>query len=354
MPRSAWRKRDAGSRKLDLMRRFILIALLVSTGSTVRALEAAKADPYLGAIALEASTGAVLIEDSADKRGYPASIVKLMGLLIALERIEAGEMNLEETVHVTPEAARMGGSQVYLKEGEVFSVDDMLYAVMIQSANDAAVAMAIHMAGSKEAFAAMMNQRAKLLGMDSTEIHSVHGLPPGRGQKPDVSTPRDIARLAAEVVKHPLALKYTSARERGLRDGAFIMRTHNTLLDTVPGCDGLKTGYFRLAGFSIAATAAREGRRVIAVVLGSIHKQARNEAAAELIERAFLIEPTVPPLQPDPVVEETGPGDGGREIRIKPAYVLLALGAIVALSVTGMAVFALIRRVNRRRRYWFP
>lgn len=255
-------------------------------------IEARVKDPYLGAIAIDATTGKVLVEDNADAKGYPASMLKLMVLLLIIEKLEAGDLKLSDKVNVTAEAARMGGSQVYLAEKEVFTVDDLLYALMVQSANDAAVALAIHVAGSTGAFVELMNKRAEALGLKSTEFHSVHGLPPARGQKPDVTTPREMALLAREVVKHARALVYTSTKEKTLRADSkkpFVMRTHNHLLGAVEGCDGLKTGYFRAAGYSICATAQRGGKRVIAVVMGSKDRKTRDLKARELIAKSFAL-----------------------------------------------------------------
>jgi D-alanyl-D-alanine carboxypeptidase (penicillin-binding protein 5/6) len=200
-------------------------------------------------------------------------------------------VKLTDPVQVTAEASKIGGSQVWLAEKETFPVEDLLYALMVQSANDAAVALAIHLAGSKEAFVGLMNERAQALGMTRTRFESVHGLPPGPGQKPDVTTPRDFVLLCRELLKYPEALAYTSTKERAFRSDPktqVIMRTHNGLLNTYPGCDGLKTGYYRVAGYSIAATAQRGDRRVIAVVLGSESKTTRDAKAAELLSKGFL------------------------------------------------------------------
>lgn len=245
------------------------------------------ADPYLGAIVVEATTGEVLFEDSADEQGYPASVIKLMTLLLVLEQVDAGALSLDDAVLVSADASRMGGSQVYLKEHESFSVDELLYALVVQSANDAAAALAERVSGSRDAFVELMAARASELGMDSTEIHSVHGLPPAAGQQPDVTTARDLSILCRELMKHPRALEYTATQERPFRDGEFIMRTHNSLLLKVPGCDGLKTGYFRKAGYSIAATAERQGNRIIAIVLDSKDRVARNRKAEELLAYGF-------------------------------------------------------------------
>jgi D-alanyl-D-alanine carboxypeptidase (penicillin-binding protein 5/6) len=255
------------------------------------ALEVRSAHPYTGAIVVDAASGKVLFEDDADRRGYPASVVKLMVLFVVLDAVESRHLTLDEPVTVTAEAARIGGSQVYLKENEMFTVDELLYALIVQSANDAATALAIHFAGSKQAFVGLMNQRAKEIGMRNTVFHSVHGLPPGRGQLPDVSTARDIARLCRELVKRPDVLKYTSTRERVLRQDApepFIMRSHNNLLKSMTGCDGLKTGFFNAGGFSIAATASKNDQRAIAVVLGSVDRKVRDAKAREILSEGLM------------------------------------------------------------------
>jgi D-alanyl-D-alanine carboxypeptidase (penicillin-binding protein 5/6) len=246
------------------------------------------ADPYASAIVMDAATGEPLFIKDATKTVYPASVLKLMDLYVIMDLVQQGKLRLTDVVTASVEAYKMGGSQVYLDVGEQFTVDELLYALMIQSANDAAVALAEHIAGSKEGFVRLMNEKARALGMKNTAFHSVHGLPPAAGQQPDVTTARDMAILCRALLKFPDALKYTSARERGFRNDSFKMQTHNNLLTRVRGCDGFKTGYYKLAGYSIAATAERDGRRVIAVVMGSETKQARDNAAAKLIEEGFL------------------------------------------------------------------
>jgi len=269
----------------------VAVALVVALPARSEAqLKKISRDPYVGAIVLDAASGRTLFEDRAEAQGYPASVLKLMNLLIILEKLESKALKLSDPVTVTAEASRIGGSQVYLKEKEVFPVEDLLYALMVQSANDVATALAIHIAGSKDAFVELMNRRAQELGMKSTKFHSVHGLPPGKGQEPDVTTPRDLALLCVELLKHPEALKYTSTRERPFRTNAkepFIMRTHNGLLGSVEGCDGLKTGFFSAAGYSIAATAKRGDKRVLTIILGSPTKKGRDAKARELIAKGF-------------------------------------------------------------------
>jgi len=285
---------------LWLISALILLSLLC-TGTTATALELMARNPYSGAIVVDAATGKVLFEDNADGRGYPASITKLMVLLVILEAVEARRLTLDEPVRVTAQAAKTGGSQVYLKENEVFPVDELLYALVIQSANDAATALAIHYAGSKAAFVDLMNKRAQEIGMRDTIFRSVHGLPPGRGQLPDVSTPRDIAKLCRKLLKRSDVLRYTSTRQHPFRTNAaepFILVNHNRLLKSVEGCDGLKTGYFRAAGYSIAATASRKHQRAIAVVFGSLHRRVRDAAAKEILTEGLreLVTGASPPV----------------------------------------------------------
>jgi D-alanyl-D-alanine carboxypeptidase (penicillin-binding protein 5/6) len=260
-------------------------------------------NPYLGAIVVDAATGQVLFEDQADARGVPASVLKLMDLLIILEKVDSHQMTLADPVPVSLRASKMGGSQVFLEPKESFSVDEMLYALMIQSANDAAVALAEKTAGSCEAFVDLMNQRAKQLGMNNTTFHSVHGLPPGAGQEYDITTARDLSILCRELLKHPDALRYTSTRSRPFRQpgsrGAMVMNNHNHLLGHVDGCDGFKTGYITMAGYSNATTASRNGRRVIAIVLDSSTLKLRDTKAAELLARGLAL---LPQAAPQPII----------------------------------------------------
>ncbi len=331
---------------------WLLSVALVFSLAALRSVSAQRAkigtlacNPYQSAMAIDAESGQILFAENPDAPAYPASVLKLMVLLIVLEKAQTGELRLQDQVPVTAEAARIGGSQVYLKEHESFTIDDMLYALMVQSANDAAMALAIHVAGSKEAFVALMNRRAAELGMKNTQFHSVHGLPPQTGQNPDSSTARDMARLARELLKHPDTLRYTATRERGFRNNTFIMRTHNPLLGRFDGCDGMKTGYFTAAGYSIVATARRDDARVIVVILGSSDKKIRNAKAAELLARGFGSMPkkaiSAPvTLADQPVVAAQEPPEtSGRKNR---GIVLLLTGVlVVALALAGYYLHAL-------------
>jgi D-alanyl-D-alanine carboxypeptidase (penicillin-binding protein 5/6) len=297
----------------------LLLLLPVARG----ALKSIAQNPYVGAIVMDATTGSVLFEDHADTPGYPASVTKLMTFYVVMENVDFGSLTLETPVTVSKAAARTGGSQVYLKEKEVFTVDELLYALMVPSANDAAVALAEAVAGTESAFVPLMNEAAKKLGMTHTVYHSPHGLPPGAGQEPDVSTARDIAILSRELIKRGDVLRYTAVRQRPFRPNSanpFIMRNHNHLIGQLPGCDGLKTGYYREAGFSLSATTYRNGGRVITVVVGCDDSKMRDAKVAELTQRGFIALPPCPagmkvvppPVLPKPEAAEkaAGPGDG--------------------------------------------
>jgi D-alanyl-D-alanine carboxypeptidase (penicillin-binding protein 5/6) len=321
--------------------RWVVLGAVVLWGATADARVLIKSrHPYWSAIVVDADTGRVLWEQNADAVGYPASCIKLMNLLLAVERMERGELAADDPVRVTRESAEIGGSQVYLREGEVLTLDELLNAMIIKSANDAATAVGVHLAGSKAAFVALMNRRAQELGLAATKFTSCHGLPPspGTAANPDQSTARDLARLGREVVRHPLALRYTSARKGSIRDGAFQLQTHNYLLNTCEGCDGLKTGFFNAAGFSIVATARRNGRRVIAVVMGSPERKVRDRVAQELIEKGFQRLSELPAATPraTPLSGPVRPpwwADRSRLVRTAGIILIAAGLAIVGLSL---------------------
>lgn len=291
-----------------MYRWFSILLALVTVAEVVAALPARTRDPYWGAIVVDADTRTVLMEDRADEPAYPASTLKMMTLLLAIECVEQGRVQYGTPIPVTAEAQAIGGSQVYLAAGESFPLEEMLYALMVQSANDAATAIAIHLAGSRERFVQWMNRRAAQLGMQSTRFASVHGLPPSTGQEADITTARDFAALSLALLQKPDASRFISAARYTFRPNAkepLVMVNHNPLLGDGTGVDGIKTGFIRAGGFSIAATAVRNGRRVIAVVLGSATKEARNRSVRELLDRGFALLPTLPP--PAPPVEVVAP-----------------------------------------------
>ncbi|MFW2366095.1 MAG: D-alanyl-D-alanine carboxypeptidase family protein [Desulforhopalus sp.] len=325
-------------------------------------------DPYVSALVVEADSGKVIFEDQADTLVYPASVLKLMDLLIVLDAVEKGTVRLDDMVQVTKEASQMGGSQVYLDPKEKFSVDDLLYALMVQSANDAAVALAIHVAGSKTEFIAQMNRKAEELGMKDSRFHSVHGLPPARGQEVDQTTARDLALLCRELSRYPETFKYTGTKERDFRDGKFIMRTHNHLLKSVDGADGFKTGFFNAAGFSIAVTAKRNGVRVIALVMGSKDRKLRDAKAAELLARGFAALPAKPVASkvvatsattapqskvenPSPIVEKSEliPKVSAAIPEVGGGWGMFFWGVMTGITLSALTALYLLKRRSRKR-----
>lgn len=254
-----------------------LLCALVAWGSI-----SAQARDY-SAISVEAETGLVLYEHDADFRRPPASMIKLMLLLLVVEGIEGGDWSLETEITATRHAQRMGGTQVFLAQGETISLDKLMYAVAVSSANDAAMAVAEGLWGSEEAYLAVMNRRTLELGMASSEFHSVHGLPPDRGESPDRTTARDMALLGRECVKYPQLLRWTSTIRYQFRDGEELRYTTNKLTRRMPASDGLKTGFISAAGFCITATAQRDDIRIVAVVMGHDNKEERFDLAERLL-----------------------------------------------------------------------
>jgi serine-type D-Ala-D-Ala carboxypeptidase (penicillin-binding protein 5/6) len=238
-------------------------------------------------IVINPATGEELSSQEPDRSGFPASMTKMMTALLVMEAVKDGQVKLADPVKTSAWASHIGGSRVYLKEGEIFSVEEMMGAMMIGSANDAATALAEHLTGSVAATVVRMNERAKELKLTGTTFHSVHGLPPGPGQSPDVTTPRDMARLATELLKYPDILRWTSTQEAPFREGLFILRNSNHLIGKFAGADGLKTGYYTQAGFNVTATATKGALRIVAVVMGAPTNSARFEDAARLLGEGF-------------------------------------------------------------------
>jgi len=244
--------------------------------------------PYTEACVLEPVSDTVIFEANDHTPWPTASLAKMMVMLIVAEKIHDGSLKLTDQITSSRKAAQMGGSQVYLKEGEAFSLDDMMKAIAVHSANDAAVAVAEYIAGSTEAFVVMMNQKAAALGMKDSHYYSVHGLPPAQGQSADVASAYDEAILAREMLKYPDVLRWSSIDTAPFRAGTFELRNTNHLVRTYPGCDGLKTGFYDKAGFNVVATAKRGDLRLVAVVLGSQHKLTNFKEAAEMLSQGFL------------------------------------------------------------------
>ncbi|TMA43592.1 MAG: D-alanyl-D-alanine carboxypeptidase [Deltaproteobacteria bacterium] len=246
---------------------------------------------------IDSDGGTVLAEKDAHRRWPPASMTKMMTVLLAMERVRGGTLKLDEPVRASAWASRIGGSQVYLREGEAFSLGQMLEAIMIASANDAAVAVAEHVAGSTAAFVELMNARAKALGLTDTVYQSVHGLPPTRGQTADLTSAHDLAVVARELMRFPEVMRWAGSPSAGFRDGTLQMANTNHLVRTYPGATGLKTGYYREAGFSVTATASRKDLNLIAVVLGLPTKGECFTETARLMSETFASYRMVSPVK---------------------------------------------------------
>jgi serine-type D-Ala-D-Ala carboxypeptidase (penicillin-binding protein 5/6) len=244
-------------------------------------------EPSKAFIVMEATSGKVLDEQNMHERRAPASMTKLMVACIVLDKIAKNELRFSDKVVVSRESSNIGGSQVYLKEGEEFTLEDMMKAIMIASANDAAYAVSELVAGTSTEFVNVMNEKAKALGMNDTEFSSVHGLPPGKGQKEDLTSCYDMALLAREILKYPKIVEWTSTKTSEFRGGAFTLNNHNKLLSRMSEVDGLKTGYYTSAGFNVVATAKKGDLRFITVIMGSPSAKARDNLAVEKFKKFF-------------------------------------------------------------------
>ena len=267
----------------------LLLGVLDAQGASRRTKKAAEDNrpPYVAAVLMEAETGKVLFEQDVHKQWPPASITKMMLMLIVLEKVKQSAISLSDPVEVSAQASKIGGSQVYLKQGETFTLEEMMKAIVIHSANDASEAVAERIGGSVEGFVDMMNQRAKELGLKDTRYVNVHGLPSERGESSDVTSAYDIAVLARELVKYPEILKWASIPKDEFRGGKFVLENTNHLIGKFSGADGLKTGSYHEAGFNLAATAQRDGLRLISVTLGSPSNKIRFREGARLLSMGF-------------------------------------------------------------------
>jgi serine-type D-Ala-D-Ala carboxypeptidase (penicillin-binding protein 5/6) len=267
----------------------VVVVSLASAGERARRRQANSSEPppIESVLLMEAQTGAVLIEKDIHKQRTPASMVKMMLMLIVMEKLHAGELHLSDTITATAHASKMGGSQVYLREGETFTLEEMMQAIAIASANDACVAIAEHISGTIEGFLELMNERAKALTMNDTHFETVHGLPPNDGDLGDLTSAHDLAILARELSRYPDILIWSAMKESSLRDGKFILTNTNKLVYQFPGVDGLKTGFHAQAGFNVTATAQRNGLRMIAVVMGAPSSTVRFDEARRLLALGF-------------------------------------------------------------------
>lgn len=267
--------------------------------------------PFKGALIEDADSGRVLYELNADMTWPPASMAKMMLLLVAEDQVKAGRVNLDDPVRVSERSAHTGGSRIGLIEGQVYPLGELMKAALIKSANDAAVAVAEKIGGSVEATVRMMNARAQELGMTHTEYHTVDGLPPRPAHDVDQTSAHDLAAVARAIIQNTDLLKWSGLEEAEFDGGVCTLHNTNHLIGHLDGCDGLKTGFTFQAGFNLTATAKRGNLRLVTVILGAPSNQQRFAQTAKLMEWGFDHYTAVPLLKsgealPVQVQVETG------------------------------------------------
>ncbi len=238
------------------------------------------------AILIERDTGSVLFDKNADEKLPPASMTKIMTMILVMEALHKGKINMKDKVRTSEYAASMGGSQIFLEAGEEMTVEEMLKGIALASGNDASVALGEHIAGTNDAFVKLMNDKAKELGLKNTHFENATGLP----GKEHYSTARDMALMAKELLKYEQITKYTGQYEDYLRENTekkFWLVNTNKLVKFYPGVDGLKTGYTSEAKYCLTATAKKNGMRVIAVVMGAPTTKERNAQVTQMLDYAF-------------------------------------------------------------------
>lgn len=311
------------------MKKFVCFALalclLAGTGASAAGLK----DDDIGigapsALLMEKLTGELLYEKNAHERLSPASITKIMTMLLIVEDIEAGKISLEDTVTASRRAASFGGSCVYLEAGEKMSVSEMLKCIAVVSANDCAVAMAEHLSGTEEIFVERMNSRAAELGMENSHFTNCTGL---FDSKEHYTTAYDVALMGRELISHELIKDYSTIWMDSIRSGEFELSNTNKLVYWYEGCTGLKTGYTSAAKFCLCATAMRDGVEYIAVIMHADSSDARNKDAETLLNYAFASYSLCslrPDFEPEPVPVELGKSAavpvrfGGEEFSLVP------------------------------------
>ena len=267
---------------------WILAAAVLLGSMPLGAGAATLAEAGKSAVLMDVTTGTVLYENNSHEPLAPASVTKVMTMLLIMEAVDSGKIALTDTVTASENAAAKGGSQIYLKAGETMTVSDMLKSIAVSSANDCACAMAEHIAGSEAAFVEAMNQRSRELGMRDTHFVNCTGLDDDDTAKQHRTSAHDIALMSRELLRnHPLIKKYTTIWMDTVRNGAFGLSNTNKLIRFYPGATGLKTGFTSGAGYCLSASAQREGMELIAVVMGAKTSKERNAACKELLDYGF-------------------------------------------------------------------
>ena len=272
-----------------MKRLVIMVTVLALLAGCLPALAAAAPEvPAKSALLMEVATGQVLYEQQADTPLAPASVTKVMTMLLIMEAIDSGALGWEDTVTASEAAAAKGGSQIYLKVGEAMSVADMVKSIAVSSANDCACAMAEHLAGSEAAFVEKMNQRAQELGMENTHFVNCTGLDDDPEAAKHRTSARDIAIMSRELLaKHPKIKEYTTIWMDTVRNGSFGLSNTNKLVQFYSGATGLKTGFTAQAGYCLSASAQRDGMELVAVVMGCESSQERFAACKALLDYGF-------------------------------------------------------------------
>lgn len=278
------------------IRRLLALGLFMAVLTPVQAAGAELSVAGKSAVLMDVATGTVLYESNANEPLAPASVTKIMTMLLIMEAVDSGSISMTDQVTASETAAAKGGSQIYLKAGETMSVSDMLKSIAVSSANDCACAMAEHIAGSEEAFVARMNQRAQELGMKNTHFVNCTGLDDSPEAASHKTTAYDIALMSRELLKnHPKIKEFTTIWMDTVRNGTFGLSNTNKLIRFYQGATGLKTGFTSSAGYCLSATAQRDGMELIAVVMGADTSQNRNAACKQLLDYGFanfaLIQP---------------------------------------------------------------
>nr|WP_239550847.1 D-alanyl-D-alanine carboxypeptidase family protein [Halanaerobacter jeridensis] len=257
------------------------------------------------AVLMEFNSGRILYEKKADKKLSPASITKIMTMLLVMEALEEDRIKLTDQIMVSEHAASMGGSQIWLEPGEKMELEELLKAVAIVSANDACVAIAEYLCGREEEFIEQMNLKAKELGMKNTKFYNTNGLPiKGDKEKGNYTTAHDIALMTKELLQYPQILNYTSVWIDHLRDGDSFLRNTNKLVRFYEGADGVKTGYTSEAEFCLSATAKKDGLRFISVIMKAPSSQVRFEESKLLLSSAFNIYRSLLVVKADEIIGE--------------------------------------------------
>ncbi|MFW6270737.1 MAG: D-alanyl-D-alanine carboxypeptidase family protein [Bacillota bacterium] len=282
----------------------ILTLILLLVGTKVSASEIDFELTAKSAVLMEAETGEIIFEKNSDEQLPPASMTKIMTMLLVMEAIDEERVNLDDKIVTSENAASMGGSQIWLEPGEEMTLKDLMKAIAIVSANDACVAVAEHLYGTEENFVNKMNEKVEELGLENTSFYNTNGLPSGDDEtQGNYTSAKDLAIMSRELLKYPKILEWTSTWIDYLRDGDSVLNNTNWLVRHIPGADGLKTGFTSEAGHCVTGTAKRGDLRFVSVIMDAESSKARFSEAADLISYGFNIYETSTLAEADEVID---------------------------------------------------